>query len=99
MLFKNFLEGSFSQGEWVTDEKFQGIFIAKISQNESIIACYNDQEKKYLKINNGTIKKCEGKNDELLSFAKRHILWHHKDKFDRRGSRDKEALGKRSPSH
>ncbi len=91
MMFKNFLEGNFFQGEWVSAQNVQGVFIAKISQNESIIAGYNDKEKKYLKINNSTIKKCEGKDVELLSFAKKHILWHHREKFDRKGSKDKET--------
>jgi len=93
-MFKKFLEGNFFQGEWVSAKNVQGVFIAKISQNESVIAGYNNKEKKYLKINNSTIKKCEGKDADLLSFAKKHILWHHYEKFDRKGSKDKEIRRK-----
>ena len=90
MLFKNFLQGNFFQGEWISSGNFEGVFIARVSQNQSLIAGYNDREKKYLKVENSTMKKSKGGDNELLSFAKRHILWHHKEKFDKRGSRDKE---------
>lgn len=71
----------FRQGDWVDTGKYKGIYIATISSFESIIATYNDRKIKYVNVQTDDMERMERVMDgKLFDFAKKHILWRHREK-------------------
>jgi hypothetical protein len=85
MIFKNLLElGSICQGDCIRAGDYQGVFIAKISERESVIATYNNTNPKYINVPTKEISPSDKKDGRLIEFAQRHVLWHHKQKIEGR---------------
>ena len=81
MNFKNLLElGDICQGDCVRAGEHQGVFIAKISEREAIIAAYNDTKPKYIKVPPQEIIPSNKKDGLLIEFAQKHVLWHHQQR-------------------
>ncbi len=81
MIFKNLLElEGICQGDCVKADRYRGIFIARISEREAIIATYNNSKPDYLKVPVNEIIPSDKKDGRLIEFAQKHVLWHHKQR-------------------
>lgn len=64
------------QSNWVKIDDYNGIYIASISDRQSVIACYDKKKPIYMTVESSNMCKIGRRKDyNLFKFATKHILW------------------------